>query len=234
MINPEDNTPSLPEVKYDYGIHMTLDGGEEDNTIRPSRNRLSRIASIRRETAETRIELTLNLDGTGKAEIATGIGFFDHMLTLLAKHSLVDLSVQAQGDLHVDPHHTVEDVGICLGMAVVKALGDKAGIRRFGNAILPMDEVLVTAAVDLSGRPFFIWQAEVAAEVLGTFNAPLAQEFWRAVSTHGAFNLHILCHHGQNTHHIVEAIFKAAARALRQAFEPDPRMVGIPSTKGVL
>jgi imidazoleglycerol-phosphate dehydratase len=195
---------------------------------------MPRTAAIRRETAETRIELTVNLDGSGKAEIATGVGFFDHMLTLLAKHSLVDLTLQAQGDLHVDPHHTVEDVGICLGLAVVKALGDKAGIRRYGNATLPMDEVLVTAAVDLSGRPFFVWQVEIAPEMLGTFNAPLAQEFWRAVSTHGAFNLHILCHHGQNTHHIVEGIFKAAARALRQAFEPDPRMIGVPSTKGVL
>jgi imidazoleglycerol-phosphate dehydratase len=195
---------------------------------------MPRIASIRRETAETRIELTVNLDGSGKAEIVTGVGFFDHMLTLLAKHSLVDLTIQAQGDLHVDPHHTVEDVGICLGLAVVKALGDKAGIRRFGSATLPMDEVLVTAGVDLSGRPFFVWQVEIAPEMLGTFNAPLAQEFWRAVSTHGAFNLHILCHHGQNTHHIVEGIFKAVARALRQAFEPDPRMIGVPSTKGVL
>jgi imidazoleglycerol-phosphate dehydratase len=195
---------------------------------------MPRIASLRRETAETRISLTLDLDGTGKAQIATGVGFFDHMLTLLAKHSLIDLTVEASGDLQVDPHHTVEDVGICLGQALAQALGDKAGIRRYGTATLPMDEVLVTAAVDLSGRAVFVWHAEIPAEILGTFNAPLAEEFWRAVASHGAFNLHVFCYYGRNTHHIVEGIFKASARALRQAVESDPRMVGIPSTKGVL
>lgn len=195
---------------------------------------MPRTATIRRQTGETRIELTLDLDGTGRAEIATGVGFFDHMLTLLAKHSLIDLTLRAEGDLHVDPHHTVEDVGICFGKAMAQALGDKAGIRRYGSVSLPMDEVLVTAAADLSGRPFCVWQADVPLETLGTFNAPLAEEFWRAVSSSGAFNLHILCHYGRNTHHIVEAIFKAAARALRQAVEPDPRMTGVPSTKGVL
>jgi imidazoleglycerol-phosphate dehydratase len=195
---------------------------------------MPRTASIRRETSETRIELTVNLDGTGRAEVNTGIGFFDHMLTLLAKHSLIDLNLKAEGDLHVDSHHTVEDVGICLGKALLQALGDKAGIRRYGSATLPMDEVLVTSAVDLSGRPFCVWQAVVPSEMLGAFNAPLAEEFWRAVATHGAFNLHVLCYQGQNAHHIVEGIFKATARALRQASEPDPRMPGIPSTKGVL
>jgi imidazoleglycerol-phosphate dehydratase len=195
---------------------------------------MSRTAHIERATTETRITLSLELDGAGQAEIATGIGFFDHMLSLLSKHSLIDLSIQAQGDLHVDAHHTVEDVGICFGQALARALSDKAGIRRYGNATLPMDEVLVTAAVDLSGRPFFVWQAEKPKEVLGTFNAPLAEEFWRAVSSHGALNLHVLCHYGRNTHHIVEGIFKATARALRQAVEIDPRVPGIPSTKGVL
>ncbi len=195
---------------------------------------MARSARIRRETAETRIELTLDLDGTGRADVATGVGFFDHMLTLLAKHSLIDLSVKADGDLHVDAHHTVEDVGICLGQALAQALGTKAGVRRYGAATLPMDEVLVTVAVDLSGRPFFAWRAEVPVETLGTFNAPLAEEFWRAVSSAGAFNLHVVCHYGRNTHHIVEGVFKAAARALRQAVEPDPRMPGVPSTKGVL
>jgi imidazoleglycerol-phosphate dehydratase len=195
---------------------------------------MPRSAHIRRETAETRIDLTLDLDGNGRAEIATGVGFFDHMLTLLAKHSLIDLKVEAQGDLHVDPHHTVEDTGICLGQALAEALGDKAGIRRYGSATVPMDEVLVTAAVDLSGRPFCVWQAEVPVETLGTFNAPLAEEFWRAVAARGAMNLHVLCHYGRNTHHIVEGIFKAAARALRQAVEKDPRVTGVPSTKGVL
>src|SRR5262249_44978836 len=141
-----------------------------------------RSAELRRDTAETRINLRLNLDGSGQAEIATGVGFFDHMLTLFAKHSLIDLAVKADGDLHVDPHHTVEDVGICFGQALAKALGTKAGIRRYGNAIVPMDETLVTAAVDLGGRAFFIWQADVPNEMLGTFNSPLAEEFWRAVA----------------------------------------------------
>lgn len=195
---------------------------------------MSRTASIRRETSETRIELGLNLDGTGRAQVKTGVGFFDHMLTLLAKHSLMDLTVEAVGDLHVDAHHTVEDVGICYGQALAQALKDKTGIRRYGSATVPMDEVLVTAAVDLSGRAFCVWRADIPVEVLGTFNAPLAEEFWRAVSSQGAFNLHVICHHGRNTHHIVEAIFKAAARALRQAIEIDPRVTGVPSTKGVL
>jgi imidazoleglycerol-phosphate dehydratase len=195
---------------------------------------MGRTAQIRRETAETKIELTIDLDGSGRAEIGTGVGFFDHMLTLLAKHSLIDLKLEAKGDLHIDPHHTVEDVGICFGKALAQAVGDKAGIRRYGSATLPMDEVLATAAVDLSGRHFFIWQAEVPKEILGTFNAPLAEEFWRAVSANGLFNLHVICHYGQNTHHIIEGIFKATARALRQALEIDPRMPGVPSTKGVL
>jgi imidazoleglycerol-phosphate dehydratase len=195
---------------------------------------MPRIGSIKRETGETRIELRVDLDGSGRAEVATGVGFFDHMLALLAKHSLVDLIVKAEGDLHVDAHHTVEDVGICFGKALAQALGDKAGIRRFGSATVPMDEALVTSAIDLSGRPFCVWQAAIPAEILGSFNAPLAEEFWRAVSTHGAFNLHVICYYGQNAHHIVEGIFKATARALRQALELDPRMQGIPSTKGVL
>lgn len=195
---------------------------------------MSRTATIRRETGETQIELTLNLDGTGTSTIQTGVGFFDHMLTLLAKHSLIDLTIRAQGDLHVDAHHTVEDVGICLGKALAQALGNKAGIRRYGSATLPMDETLVTAAVDLSGRPFTVWNAELPAELLGTFTAGLAEEFWRAVAANGLFNLHVLCHYGRNTHHIIEAIFKAAARALRQAVEPDGRMSGVPSTKGAL
>jgi imidazoleglycerol-phosphate dehydratase len=195
---------------------------------------MSRSARIQRQTGETRIDLAVNLDGTGRAELATGVGFFDHMLALLARHSLLDLTVQAAGDLHVDAHHTVEDVGICLGKALAQALGDKAGICRYGSSTLPMDEVLVTAAIDLSGRPFCVWRADVPRELLGTFNAPLAEEFWRAVAANGLFNLHVVCHHGRNTHHIVEGIFKATARALRQAVEPDPRMPGVPSTKGVL
>jgi imidazoleglycerol-phosphate dehydratase len=195
---------------------------------------MARAAHLGRETAETRINLSVDLDGSGAAQIATGIGFFDHMLTLFSKHSLIDLAVDAAGDLNVDAHHTVEDVGICLGQALRQALGNKAGIRRYGSATLPMDEVLVTAAIDLSGRAYFVWQVELPPEILGTFNAPLAEEFWRAVSSNGAFNLHVLCHYGHNAHHVVEGIFKATARALRQAVDIDPRMAGVPSTKGVL
>ena len=195
---------------------------------------MSRTAEIRRVTKETQITLAVDLDGSGTSQLATGIGFFDHMLNLLSRHSLIDLRVEATGDLHVDAHHTVEDVGICLGKALAQALGDKAGIRRYGWATLPMDEALVTAAVDLSGRAFCVWQVELPSELLGTFSTPLAEEFWRAVSGSGAFNLHVVRHHGRNAHHVIEAVFKAIARALRQAVEPDPRAGGIPSTKGVL
>ena len=195
---------------------------------------MPRTARISRTTAETAIELDLNLDGSGQVEIATGVGFFDHMLTHLGKHGLFDLKVKAKGDLHIDAHHTVEDVGICFGKALVQALGDKAGIRRYGDATVPMDEVLATAAVDLSGRPFLVWNANVPNELLGTFASQLAEEFWRAVSSAGVMNLHVVVHHGRNTHHIVEGIFKACARALRYAVELDPRASGIPSTKGVL
>ena len=187
-----------------------------------------------RTTGETNVEVSLTLEGTGKSEVNTGVGFFDHMLTLLARHSLIDLSVKASGDLHVDAHHTVEDVGICLGRALAQSLGDKAGIRRYGDATVPMDEALVTAAVDLSGRPFCVWKAEVPRETLGTFNSELAEEFWRAVMANAALTLHVVLHHGRNTHHIIEAIFKACARALRQAVKPDPRGTGVPSTKGTL
>lgn len=194
----------------------------------------ARTADIRRETGETRISLALNLDGSGQTSIRTGIGFFDHMLTLLGKHSLIDLDVKADGDLHVDAHHTVEDVGICIGKGLSQALGDKSGIRRYGHFTLPMDETLVTSAVDFSGRTFVAWKVELPTEMLGTFNAPLAEEFWRAVAGSGAMNLHVVCHHGRNSHHIIEGIFKATARALRMAVEFDPRSPGIPSTKGVL
>lgn len=195
---------------------------------------MPRTASIHRATGETRIDLTIDLDGSGQSSIATGVGFFDHMLTLLSRHSLIDLTVKAEGDLQVEAHHTVEDVGICLGLALKQALGDKAGIRRYGDATVPMDETLVTAAIDLCGRPFCVWKAEVPLETLGTFSSQLGEEFWRAVSSSGVFALHVVLHHGKNTHHILEGVFKASARALRQAVEPDPRARGIPSTKGVL
>jgi imidazoleglycerol-phosphate dehydratase len=195
---------------------------------------MPRTATVRRDTAETKIELTLNLDGSGKADVATGVGFFDHMLTHVAKHGLFDLTVKCVGDLHIDAHHTVEDVGIAFGTALAQALGDKAGIRRYGEATVPMDESLVTAAVDLSGRPFLVWKADVPRELLGNFSSQLAEEYWRAVSSSGRLTLHVVLHHGRNTHHVVETIFKAVARALRSACEPDPRGAGVPSTKGVL
>ncbi|MCU0705619.1 MAG: imidazoleglycerol-phosphate dehydratase HisB [Fimbriiglobus sp.] len=193
-----------------------------------------RTVTLRRTTTETDIALTLTLDGTGRAEVSTGVGFFDHMLTHLARHGLFDLTVTCKGDLHIDAHHTVEDVGICFGKALAEALGNKAGIRRYGDATVPMDETLVTAAVDLSGRPFLVWRADVPTELLGSFSSQLAEEFWRAVSNAGLLTLHVVLHHGKNTHHVVETIFKATARALRAAVEADPRATGVPSTKGVL
>jgi imidazoleglycerol-phosphate dehydratase len=196
---------------------------------------MARTATITRKTTETTIDLTLTLDGSGHSTIHTGVGFFDHMLTHLAKHGLFDLTVRCQGDVHIDAHHTVEDVGICFGKALTQAVGDKAGIRRFGSATVPMDDSLVTVAMDLSGRPYLEWRAEIPNEILGTFASPLAEEFWRAVSSAAMMNLHVVLHHGRNAHHEIEAIFKAAARALRTATEMDPRAAGIvPSTKGVL
>lgn len=195
---------------------------------------MSRTASISRRTAETRIELTLNLDGSGRSEISTGVGFFDHMLTLLARHALFDLSVRAEGDLHVDQHHTVEDVGICLGKALNEALGDKQGIFRYGSITLPMEETLVTAAVDLGGRMWFVDRVEFPTEKIGEFDTQLVREFWQAVTSNGLLNLHLVLHHGTNSHHIAEAVFKGTARALREAVRIDPRQQGVPSSKGTL
>lgn len=195
---------------------------------------MPRTAAIERRTAETQIVLSLSLDGTGQAAVRTGIGFFDHMLTLLARHSLFDLSVQAQGDLQVDFHHTVEDVGICLGQALRQALGDKRGIHRYGSMTLPMEETLVTVAVDLSGRAWFVDRFAFPTEKIGEFDAELVEVFWQAAAANAGMNLHILLHHGQNSHHIAEAIFKGAARALRQAVSLDPREAGVPSSKGTL
>lgn len=195
---------------------------------------MPRTASIERATAETRITLSLNLDGSGQATVSTGVGFFDHMLTLLAKHGAMDIMVQAEGDLHVDAHHTVEDVGICLGQALKSALFDKAGIRRYGHFTLPMEETLVTSAVDLSGRYYLVFQAPIPAPKIGDFDSELVEDFWQAVAANALMNLHVVLHHGRNSHHISEAIFKATARALRMAVELDPRMSGVPSTKGTL
>lgn len=195
---------------------------------------MGRVAQIDRQTGETHIRLRLELDGQGKSHPRTGVGFLDHMLDLFARHAAVDLEVEAQGDLHVDQHHTVEDVGICLGLALRKAVGDKRGIRRYGHFTLPMDETLVTSALDLSGRSYLHFDVRFSANKIGDFDTELVQEFWQAFANHGLMNLHLLLHHGQNNHHISEACFKATARALRMAIESDGRMTGIPSTKGSL
>lgn len=194
-----------------------------------------RRAEISRETSETRIHLSLNLDGTGRAEIATGIGFLDHMLTALARHSMVDLSVKAEGDLHIDFHHTTEDVGIVLGQAIRRALGEKRGIRRYGQALVPMDEALAECAIDISGRPFLVWSAQFARDKVGEMDTELFEEFFRAVAMNSAMTVHLTQRAGTNAHHIAEGLFKAFARALRMAVEADPRAAGaIPSTKGTL
>jgi imidazoleglycerol-phosphate dehydratase len=195
---------------------------------------MSRTAKIHRKTTETEIAVEVNLDGSGEARVATGVGFFDHMLALLAKHAALDLDVAATGDLHVDQHHTVEDVGIALGQAFREALGDKKGIRRYGHFTLPMEETLCTSALDLSGRAYFVFEADFPTNKIGEFDAELVADFWHAFAANALCNLHVIVHHGRNSHHIAEAIFKATARALRTAIEPDPRLHGVPSTKGTL
>jgi imidazoleglycerol-phosphate dehydratase len=195
---------------------------------------MSRTAELHRKTGETDVGLQLNLDGAGRSTIATGAGFFDHMLTLLARHAAIDLEVRAEGDLHVDQHHTVEDVGICLGTAWREALGDKAGIRRYGHFSLPMEETLATCAVDLGGRAFFVYQAEIPSPKIGDFDSELVADFWQAFAANALCNLHIAVPYGRNSHHMAEAIFKATGRALRMAAEIDPRISDVPSTKGVL
>jgi imidazoleglycerol-phosphate dehydratase len=195
---------------------------------------MARTATVSRDTAETKISLTVDLDGSGRAEIATGLGFFDHMLTLLAGHSLFDLTISCAGDLHVDGHHTVEDVGRALGTAVKDCLGDRRGIRRYGHAILPMDASLVTAAVDLGGRAACVLAVEFPVPTIGSFDVQLVEVFWESFAATAGANVHAVLHHGSNAHHIAEAVFKATARSLRTAVEPDPRQPGVPSTKGVL
>ncbi len=193
-----------------------------------------RTATISRKTAETGIHLSLNLDGTGQCELATGVGFLDHMLTLFARHGLFDLTVQCNGDIQVDFHHTVEDIGICLGRALKDAVGDKKGIVRYGSLSLPMEETLVTSAVDLSGRMWLVFDVKFPTEKIGLFDTELVEVFWQAVAANALMNLHLVLHHGSNSHHISEATFKATARALRQAVTVDPRQVGVPSSKGTL
>lgn len=195
----------------------------------------NRRAEISRETSETAITVALGLDGEGRADIATGIGFLDHMLTALARHGLFDLEVQAKGDLHIDFHHTTEDVGIVIGQCLRQALGDKRGIRRYGAAVIPMDEALAEAAVDISGRPFLAWSVSFAQPKIGEMDTELFEEFFRALAFNAGITLHVTQKAGTNAHHVAEACFKALARALREAVEPDPRAISaIPSTKGVL
>lgn len=194
-----------------------------------------RTAKIARKTAETDITVEINLDGTGAYDNKTGVGFFDHMLDQLSRHALIDMTVRADGDLHIDDHHTVEDTGIALGQALAQALGDKRGIRRYGECALPMDDAQVRAALDLSGRPFLVWNVDMPAAKIGTFDTELVREFFQAFSTHGGITLHVDQVHGLNAHHIAEAAFKSVARALRQAVETDPRKAdAVPSTKGTL
>ncbi len=196
---------------------------------------MTRIAALTRKTTETEITLRLDLDGAGQARIATGIGFFDHMLTAFGRHGLFDLEITAAGDLHIDAHHTVEDVGIVLGQALRQALGDKRGITRFGQASVPMDEALVEASIDLSGRAYLAWGAAFTRPMLGEMDTQLFEEFFRALTGNGLFTLHVRQLAGENAHHVAEAAFKAVARALRMAVGPDPRAAGeIPSTKGAL
>ena len=194
-----------------------------------------RTAQITRKTNETDITLSVDLDGTGRRDIKTGVGFFDHMLDQLARHALIDITISATGDLHIDDHHTVEDVGIALGQALAQAMGDKRGIRRYGSFHLAMDDALLRAALDLSGRPYLVWNVEFPTPKIGGFDTELVREFFQAFSTHGCITLHVSKLAGINSHHIAEAAFKAVARALREALEPDPRSGdAIPSTKGTL
>jgi imidazoleglycerol-phosphate dehydratase len=192
-----------------------------------------RTASLERKTAETEIRVALNLDGKGDSQISTEIGFFDHMLTHLARHGLFDLEVDADGDLQIDPHHTVEDVGICLGKAFLEAVGEPVGLTRYGHAVVPMDEAMAEVAVDFSGRPFLVFQAELAPGRVGEFDTELTEEFLRAFAMNSRMTVHVILRHGKNAHHCIEVIFKAFARALRQAVTVDPRVQGVPSTKGM-
>ncbi|MFW6164108.1 MAG: imidazoleglycerol-phosphate dehydratase HisB [Planctomycetota bacterium] len=194
----------------------------------------SRAAEERRQTKETEVRVSLDLDGGGRASVETGVGFLDHMLDLLGKHALFALEVEAKGDVGVDAHHTVEDVGICLGRALASALGDKVGIRRFGFASVPMDEALAEVSLDLSGRPFVVCDVRFPTEKTGDFDVQLTEEFVRAMAVNAGITLHVRVPYGRNTHHMVEGIFKALARALREAVAIDPRVRGVPSTKGTL
>ena len=197
--------------------------------------RAPRTATVTRETNETRIEVRVDLDGTGRSESVTGIGFFDHMIDQLARHALIDITLSCDGDRHIDDHHSVEDCGIALGQALREALGEKRGIRRYGSFHLAMDDTLVRAALDLSGRPYLVWNLPFPADKIGSFDTELVREFFQALSTHAGMTLHVDLLHGLNAHHIAEAAFKAVARALREAVEPDPRLGDAqPDAKGAV
>jgi imidazoleglycerol-phosphate dehydratase len=199
-----------------------------------ARTRGGRAAVVERKTSETDIRAELNLDGIGRSKIATGVPFLDHMLDAFARHSLIDLDVVAGGDVHIDDHHTVEDVGIAMGQAIDHALGDKKGVSRFGHAEVPLDEALVAVTVDLSGRPFFVYNVKIRQHRVGTFDVDLVNDFLQALMNAAKMNLHVNQRYGRNAHHIIEATFKALARALKQAVARDPRVVDVPSTKGSL
>ena len=204
------------------------------NTSRVSAKSNKRVATIQRKTKETDIRLTLNLDGAGRSKIAIGVPFLEHMLELFAKHGLFDLDVSCRGDLEIDDHHSVEDIAITLGQALTEALGSKAGINRYGEALVPMDEALCRSVIDLSGRFYLVYEVETRRQKIGNFSVELAEHFWRSLAETAKFNLHIDCLRGRNTHHMLEGTFKATARALRQAVDLNPRVVGVPSTKGQL
>ncbi|MCJ7997641.1 imidazoleglycerol-phosphate dehydratase HisB [Rhizobium cremeum] len=194
-----------------------------------------RSGSISRKTNETSVSVSVNLDGTGKARISTGVGFFDHMLDQLSRHSLIDMDIEVKGDLHIDDHHTVEDTGIAIGQAISKALGERRGITRYASIDLAMDETMTKAAIDVSGRPFLVWNVSFSAPKIGTFDTELVREFFQALAQNAGITLHVLNHYGANNHHIAETCFKAVARAMRTAVEIDPRQASrVPSTKGTL
>ncbi len=194
-----------------------------------------RSGSISRKTNETSVSVSVNLDGTGKAKISTGVGFFDHMLDQLSRHSLIDMDIEVKGDLHIDDHHTVEDTGIAIGQAISKALGERRGITRYASIDLAMDETMTKAAIDVSGRPFLVWNVSFSAPKIGTFDTELVREFFQALAQNAGITLHVLNHYGANNHHIAETCFKAVARAMRTAVEIDPRQATrVPSTKGTL
>ncbi|MGL6225005.1 MAG: imidazoleglycerol-phosphate dehydratase HisB [Thermoguttaceae bacterium] len=205
----------------------------KDETI-SCEDRMKRTAEISRRTKETEIELRLDLDGTGRSTIQTGVGFLDHMLTLFARHAMLDLQVSGQGDLHVDGHHLVEDMGIVLGEAFYQGLGDKRGIRRYGHFLLPMDETLMTCAIDFGGRPHFVYKVSFPTAKIGEFDSELIHEFWQGFVMSARCNLHFQLNYGSNSHHIAESMFKGVARAIRTAIERDAREEGVPSTKGIL